>query len=116
MIDYMKKHETYVSESLNKNLTKEELRELLAFHDKQIQWMQHERLSHLIVMVFVCFFTLLIFGFAVVQTSMPSIILSVIFLFLTLAYIIHYYRLENGVQRWYLISNQIQNTFLSKKD
>jgi sensor histidine kinase YesM len=93
---------------LNKNLNNEELKELLSYHDKQIRWMQHERLVHLIVMLFVCFFTLLIFGFAVIQASVPSIILSVIFLFLTAAYIIHYYRLENSVQRWYLISKQIK--------
>ncbi|MCX5849304.1 MAG: hypothetical protein NTW65_07625 [Deltaproteobacteria bacterium] len=113
MIDYMKKHEIYVEEMLEKNLDEKKLRELLAYHDKQIQWMQHERLAHLIVMLFVCFFMLLIFGFTVIQTSVPSIILSVIFLVLSIAYIIHYYRLENGVQKWYLISNQIKQRLIT---
>jgi hypothetical protein len=108
MIDYMKKHESYVNDVLNDNLNKEKLRELLAYHDKQIQWMQHERLVHLIVMLFVCSFTLLVFGFAVIRTSVPSVILFVILLALSIAYIIHYYRLENGIQKWYLISNQIK--------
>ena len=111
MIDYIKKHERYVKEMLEKELDEEILRELLAYHDKQIQWMQHERLVHLIVMLFVCFFTLLVFGFAVIQTSVPSIILSIILLILSVAYIIHYYRLENGVQKWYLISNEIRRRF-----
>jgi protein-S-isoprenylcysteine O-methyltransferase Ste14 len=108
MIDYMKKHERYVKEMLEKKLDKEKLRELLAYHDQQIQWMQHERLVHLIVMLFVCLFTLLSFGFTIIRTSTPSIILSVILLTLSAAYVIHYYRLENGVQKWYLISNQIK--------
>ena len=108
MIDCMRKHESYVKEVLEKNPDNEKLKELLMYHDKKIQWMQHERLVHLIVMLFICFFTLIIFGFAVIQTSVPFIILFVIFLFLSIAYIIHYYRLENGVQRWYLISNQIK--------
>jgi hypothetical protein len=108
MIDYMKKHESYVQDMLTKNPDEEKLRELLVYHDKQIQWMQHERLAHLIVMLFICFFTLLIFGFAMIATSAPSIILFVILLVLSVAYIIHYYRLENGVQKWYLISNQIK--------
>ena len=108
MIDYMKMHERYVQDMLEKNPNKEDLRELFQYHDKQIQWMQHERLVHLIVMLFVCLFTLLILGFAVIRTSVPSIILSVILLGLSIAYIIHYYRLENGVQKWYLISNQIK--------
>ncbi len=39
MIDYMKRHESYIQEMLEKNPDKEKLRELLAYHDKQIQWM-----------------------------------------------------------------------------
>ena len=108
MIDYMKRHESYVQETLEKNPDKEKLRELLAYHDKQIQWMQHERLIHLIVMLFVCLFTLLSLGFTIIRTSTPSIILSVLLLILSAAYVIHYYQLENGVQKWYLISNQIK--------
>jgi len=108
MIDYMKKHESYIKEMLGEKPDKEKLRELLAYHDKQIQWIQHERLAHLIVMLFVCLFTLLSFGFTVIRPSTPSIILSGLLLILSLAYIIHYYRIENSVQKWYLISNQIR--------
>ena len=108
MIDYMKRHESYVQEMLENKLDKEKLKELLAYHDKQIQWMQHERLVHLIVMLFVCLFTLLSFGFTIIRTSTPSIILSGLLLILSVAYVIHYYRLENGVQKWYLISNEIK--------
>jgi len=108
MIDYMKRHESYLKEMLEKKLDEEKLRQLLAYHDKQIQWMQHERLAHLIVMLFVCLFTLLSFGFTFIRISIPSIILSVLLLILSIAYVIHYYRLENGVQKWYFISNEIK--------
>jgi len=104
----MKKHESYVKEMLGEKLEEEKLRELLTYHDKQIQWIQHERLAHLIVMLFVCLFALLSFGFTVIRFSTPSVILSALLLMLSLAYIIHYYRIENGVQKWYLISNQIR--------
>ena len=107
MIDYMKRHERYVKDVLEKNPDKEKLKELLAYHDKQIQWMQHERLVHLIVMLFVCLFTLLSFGFTVIRTSTPSLILSALLLILSVAYVIHYYQLENDVQKRYLLSNQI---------
>ena len=107
MTDYMKRHERYVKDVLEKNPDKEKLKELLAYHDKQIQWMQHERLVHLIVMLFVCFFTLLSFGFTVMRTSTPSLILSALLIILSVAYVIHYYQLENDVQKWYLLSNQI---------
>lgn len=109
MIEYMKAHEARVKKMLESNPDKEKLKILLANHDQQILWMQHERLVHLIVMLFICFFTLLVFGFSVIHTSTASMILSVILLLLSVAYIIHYYRLENSVQQWYLISNQIRN-------
>ena len=57
MIEYMKRHERYVQEMLEKNLQQEALKELLEYHDKQIQWMQHERIVHLITMLFVCLFS-----------------------------------------------------------
>lgn len=109
MISYMKDHENYVKEILEKNPDAEKLRELLTYHDKQIKWMQHERLVHLIVMLFVCFFTLIIFAFAVIRPSLSAILLFVILLILSVAYILHYFRLENGVQKWYLISNNIRH-------
>lgn len=111
MIDYMKKHESYVREVLEKNPDEEKLKELLAYHNRQIQWMQHERLVHLIVMLFVCFFTLLVFGFTVMRSSLPSMMLLAILLILSVAYLFHYYRLENNVQKWYSISNQIRQRF-----
>lgn len=108
MIDYMKKHERYVQKVLAGHPDEDKLKELLAYHDKQIQWMQHERLVHLIVMLFICLITFMAFGFAIMQTSLPAMALFVILLVLSLAYIIHYFRLENGVQNWYLISRQIR--------
>jgi hypothetical protein len=108
MIDYMKQHERYVKEMLEKNLDRKALLDLLAHHDKQIQWLQHERLAHLITMLFVCLFFLLSFGFTITNLSLPYIILSALLMILSVAYIIHYYRLENGVQRWYFLSNQIK--------
>jgi hypothetical protein len=108
MIEYMKKHERYVKEMLEKNLDKEMLKELLDYHDKQIQWIHHERMAHLITMLFVCLFALLALGFTVFVPSLPSILLSVMLIILSLAYVIHYYRLENDVQKWYDLSNRIK--------
>jgi hypothetical protein len=108
MIDYMKRHEQHVQEMLAKNLDAAVLNDLLADHDKQIQWMQHERLAHLITMLFVCLFTLLVLGFTIANPLLPCFILSGLLLILSAAYVIHYYRLENGVQRWYELANQIE--------
>ena len=108
MIEHMKRHERYVREMLAKNLQQEALQELSEYHDKQIRWMQHERIVHLMVMLFVCLFTLLSLGFAVLRPALPSIALGALLMILTVAYIIHYYRLENGVQRWYALADEIK--------
>jgi hypothetical protein len=104
----MKKHEKYVEEMILDPSGTTDLRELLAYHDKQIRWMQHERLAHCIVMLFVCLFMLLVLGFTIIYMSAASLILSTLLLILTAAYIFHYFRLENGVQRWYNLSNRIR--------
>jgi hypothetical protein len=108
MIDYIKRHEQYVLSLLASAPTREALAELLEYHDKQILWMQHERLVHLITMMFVCLFFLLAFGFSMIHFFVPYLLLAGLLLILTIAYIIHYYRLENSVQRWYDISNRIR--------
>jgi cell division protein FtsW (lipid II flippase) len=108
MIAYMKRHEQHVKEMLAKNIDADVLNNLLADHDKQIQWMQHERLVHLIVMLFVCLFALLSLSFTIIHPLLPCFILSALLLILSVAYVIHYYRLENGVQRWYKLSNEIK--------
>jgi hypothetical protein len=109
MIDYIRKHDRYVSELLEKNPGQEALRELLTHHDKQIAWMQHERLAHLMTMLFVCLFFLLAFGFTMIHFVLPYMLLTALLLILSVAYILHYYRLENSIQRWYVVSNRIRD-------
>lgn len=109
MIAYMKRHESYVREMLQKDLSPQALTEIAAWHDRQIAWMQHERLVHLLVMLFVCLFFLASFAFAAAAFSLPSFALASILLVLSAAYIFHYYRLENGVQSWYALAGQIRS-------
>ena len=107
MIDYMKRHECYVRGMLEKKLSRAAWQDLLAYHDQQIRWMQHERLVHLIVMLFICLFTLLALGFVILAPTLPFFILLGLLIVLSAAYIVHYYRLENGVQKWYELSREI---------
>ena len=108
MIDFMKRHELYIREMIAKNPSPEVLRNILEYHDKQIQWMQHERLAHLLTMLFVCLFALLSMGYTLINPAVPCFILSGLLIILSVAYVIHYYRLENGVQKWYRLSNEIR--------
>ena len=108
MIGYMKRHERYVREIVEKTLNQEARRDLLAYHDQQIRWMQHERLVHLLIMLFVCLFALLSLGFVLLAPTLPFFILLALLIILSSAYIFHYYRLENGVQKWYELSREIR--------
>jgi len=108
MIEFMKQHERYIQTFLAGNPGADALRDLLGYHDKQIGWIQHERMAHLVTMLFVCLFALLSLGYAVATPAVPYFILSGLLIILSLAYLLHYYRLENGIQKWYRISNDIR--------
>ena len=69
----------------------------------KIQFFQHERLIHLIVTMTMSILTVITICaiFVAGEASIPIVMLFLLFLGLTAAYIIHYYRLENGVQELY---------------
>ncbi len=75
--------------------------------------MQHERLVHLIVTLFVCLFALLTLGFTVINPSLAGFSLTGLLLILAAAYLIHYYRLENRLQRWYDLANELRSRRLA---
>ena len=105
MSEYLKAHEAFVRAALAGEAC--DLTELKAFHDRQIAWMQHERLIHLLVTLAVALFSLLVLAFALVHEGLTELVLTVLLLGLLSAYIAHYFRLENGVQRWYHLANRI---------
>jgi membrane-bound metal-dependent hydrolase YbcI (DUF457 family) len=76
-------------------------------HDRRVRDFQHERLIHLLVTLFVALFALLAVGWFLHQPSTAAAALAVLLLVLTAAYLLHYFRLENGVQRLYRLSRQL---------
>lgn len=76
-------------------------------HHRRVHDFQHERLIHLLVTLFVALFALLAVGWFLHQPSTATAALTVLLLVLTAAYLLHYFRLENGVQRLYRLSRQL---------
>ncbi|MDM7926531.1 MAG: hypothetical protein QUS35_11000 [bacterium] len=105
---YMNEHEARVREVLEKGDVRD-LAGLKESHDRMIRFMQHERLIHLLVLLAVASFFLLLLAWTWTRPSLPLLLLSGLFLVLLVPYILHYYFLENTVQRWYVISDEIQN-------
>ena len=75
---------------------------LLQLHESFIKWIQNERLVHLIVTLFTGSGLLFSVYLLVSEDSFFSGMLMVLLGALFGIYIIHYFRLENTVQRWYI--------------
>ncbi|MDP4093505.1 MAG: hypothetical protein Q8920_09105 [Bacillota bacterium] len=106
MYKYLLAHEKRMLELLDSN-EEQNWEAINAYHQTQIKFLQHERYIHLIVTLAITFIML---GCYIISSIKPCIALAaldLIFTILELFYIIHYYRLENGVQRWYRIYNRI---------
>jgi hypothetical protein len=107
MWEYLKLHEQFVRDALDGKLGEIPLAGLREFHDRQVAFMQHERLIHLIVTMFVALFAIISLLYVSIRPAIPAAALAALLLILTSAYIVHYFRLENGVQRWYHLANRI---------
>lgn len=107
MWKYLQLHEAFVRRSLGEAHDAAWWEQLATFHAKQLAFMQHERLVHLLVMLTVAALCLASIGFVSVAPSLPGFAIAALLLGLVSAYLVHYFRLENGVQRWYHLSNQI---------
>lgn len=105
MTNYIKRHEKYILDAVEQN---ERIDELLDYHNHQIRWLQHERLVHLFVLIMTGLSLMLSLIGLLLSANLYIILLFIILCVLTFAYIIHYYYLENAVQRWYRISNMLQ--------
>ncbi len=96
MKKYLNDYITDIDEIIkSKKITKEVINE----HLIKIQFFQHERLIHLLVTLFYCVFMLIFMGLGVIFIGF--FIIGLILLIFVLCYIVHYFRLENGVQYLY---------------
>lgn len=113
MIEMITKHEKYMREVLESSNDFNNWERLINYNKVRIQFFQHERLIHLLVTLsFGCFLLLSVF-FAIMLKEMVFIPLIIMFLVLVIPYIIHYYKLENMVQRLYIIDKDL---FLKRGD
>lgn len=102
---FIEDHERLVLEALDAG--PEAIRRIRAHHERTLGHLQAERFAHLIVLVT---FGLLAFGAAAVLVFRPSVAMALLLLLLLLLfipYIFHYYLLENSVQRWYGLANEM---------
>ena len=107
MIKYCEEHEAYIQKQLNAAV---DLERLLKYHNRKIRWLQHERLVHLLVTMLIAILFLFLFGMTLfIEGNLLVWLLLGIVMLLLVAYLFHYFKLENTVQHWYRISDEIQH-------
>lgn len=108
MYNYLKMHESYMHEILGSKDNGCDWDYIADFHKTQIQYMQHERLIHLMVTLAFGGFLIVSLGITILTDMLVFGLFDLLLLVLLVPYIIHYFRLENGVQRWYHIANEVE--------
>ncbi len=81
--------------------TRKDYEKLLVRHLEQIAFFSHERLIHLLVTLMFAGLTFAVFFFCISEINPGLIILLIALMILLVPYIMHYYLLENGVQKMY---------------
>jgi hypothetical protein len=107
----------YIDEEM-KNAPEEKTREVLAEFETKISYFQHERLIHLMVtQAFAIFLLFEIFTLFVMPIDfiVAGILLVCLFLGLTIGYVMHYYFLENSVQKMYHMRDEIRDFLVKDK-
>lgn len=75
---------------------------------QKIGWLQHERLVHLLVLILSAIWLLGVFVLVMTVATLGLWILLAILLTLCGFYCYHYYFLENTVQRWYHLADELR--------
>lgn len=103
---YLMEYRKYIIGLIDNN-HEMDLERIISYHEKQIDFFQHERLIHLIVTaLFAVLFFASVFMVVFIQ-SLAIILLAVVLLIMNIAYIKHYYFLENEVQNLYKDFNKL---------
>lgn len=105
----MKKYlKEYINELESIIKTKEKIsKEDIKNIETKINWIQHERLIHLLVTITYVIFTLIFMGLAFISyIFLIPFFIGIIFL---LFYIPHYFLLEKGVQYLYKLYDKLNN-------
>jgi len=84
-------------------------RRLLNWHERKLAWLQHERLIHLgVMMITIAVFLVALAFMVLVPSTIPvSTIIYLAMLGLLIGYIRYYFFLENTVQHWYRIADDL---------
>lgn len=92
---------------------KHDYKKIMEEHLIKISFFQHERLIHLIVTLSYALFLFIIFYLSTIFP--PFMFIDIILFVFLIFYVIHYFRLENGVQYLYKQYDKLEEKINTKK-
>jgi len=105
----IKEYESFIKEAV-----KHPTPELRAYHNEMVRNFQHERAIHLAIMLFFVTITLAVITCALLTISFVSGVISIVasvlaglLFIISVAYVKHYYFLENHIQKLYDITTKL---------
>ena len=83
---------------------------LMAVHLEKLRWLQHERLAHLVVLLMTVMAELFTVDLALLhpETNPLAAIVMLAMAILLAFYFAHYFFLENTVQHWYRLADDLR--------
>lgn len=111
MEEWCREHEAATRSALERGLVTEAL---LEEHREKVAILQHERLVHLIVTVMTVIVELFVVGVVLFapEKGLPAALIMLGFAVLLGFYFRHYFFLENTVQRWYKITDEMRRALI----
>lgn len=107
MEKYIKAHQKMLQEKMDQSLVDEAL---IRFHKERIQWVQHERLCHLLVFLFTLAATISFFALSLIRGDIWLFFVVALLVVLSVFYALHYFFLENSVQEWYQMTDDMEKS------
>jgi len=111
--EYMESVDKFIAGDM-KNSNAKDLERYLKEFDMKLSEFQHERLIHLLVTLAFAMFMLFELYAAFALMNLFSGVAAILMLILTIAYVFHYYFLENSVQAMYKQRDKIKAELDSK--
>lgn len=126
----IKEHANFIAQKINyledeltkatdKTLIRQKICDLNNYHKTMVKNFQHERHIHLLVTLFFAALMIVLAGASIILSvicsadaaySVISILVTIIFTVIFIVeifYIIHYFKLENGTQKLYILSKKL---------
>jgi hypothetical protein len=116
MRKYIKEHINFIQNILQKENTNFDWHALSDFNKTQIKFFQHERLIHLLITLFfgLIFFVSIMAELLILNTGNNPVFsdiglsaVNAILIIILIFYILHYFFLENSIQKLYRLNREI---------